>query len=336
MGGPLGFIDGGDTMGLMRAVHQIFYTQAAVGYMPGQMKCLQWRSVQLIASLLGKADGFRVFSEWSRRQIKSRMDEGPHKDPDRPRDLLDHFISMKEPDGRDATAPSVGAEVGNLIGAGADTAAVGMAVVMAQLVEHPEDQTRLRQEVDEAYEKAGLSGQDSAQFSLRELERLPFLNACVQEATRLCPSIVWQLPREAPEAGITIAGHYIPPGATLGMSPMAHNRSKEIFGDDADEWRPQRWLPAGEQVEGKATKSERQKRMDKYNVTVSGACTLNQFPTPLPLISPCQVSECSRLISDDLVFSLDMDPGSASDDISLQWRWSNSWDSLFANSSLSL
>lgn len=53
------------------------------------------------------------------------------------------------------------------------------------------------------------------------------------------------------------------------MSPMAHNLSTEIFGDDAGAWRPQRWLSAGEQVDGKAVKSERQRRMEKYNVTVS-------------------------------------------------------------------
>lgn len=275
MGGPIGFIDNGDATGLMKAVHQIFYVQSTAGYMPGQMMILQWRSVQAIADLLGLAKGFKLFREWSMKQVRIRMAEDPHKDSQRGKDLLDHFISMKEPDGSKANEPSVMAEVGNLIGAGADTAAVGMAVIIGQLVEHPDDLATLRREVDKAYEELNLSGQESAQMSLRELEKLPFLNACVQEATRLCPSIVWQLPREAPEAGITIAGHYIPPGATLGMSPMAHNRSKEIFGDDADEWRPQRWLLTEEQSDGVATKSEQQRKMDKYNVTVS----LPRFPS---------------------------------------------------------
>ncbi|KAK7720883.1 hypothetical protein SLS63_009666 [Diaporthe eres] len=281
MGGPIGFIDDGDKHGIMSAVHQIFYVAASGGYLPGQMMFLQWPSVQAIADFLGGAQGFKRFQVWSSQQVKSRMAEGDtQKDSKRGRDLLDHFISMKEPDGRQATEPSVMAEVGNLIGAGADTAAVGMAVVLGQLVEHPDDLARLRREVDEAYEAlAKTSGEGSAELSLREMEGLPFLSACVQEATRLCPSIVWQLPREAPETGITIAGHYIPPGATLGMSPMAHNRSREIFGDDADEWRPQRWLPEGDQVEGKATKSERQRRMDKFNVTVS-----YNFPLPRPMM----------------------------------------------------
>lgn len=276
MGGPIGFIDDGDSKGIMHAVHQIFYVAASAGHIPGKMMFLQWPSVQAVADLLGGAQGFKLFREWSTRQVRSRMAEEPQKDSSRGKDLLDHFISMKEPDGREATEPSVMAEVGNLIGAGADTAAVGMAVVLGQLVEHPDDLARLRQEVDKAYDELALSGQESAGLSLREMEKLPFLSACIQEATRLCPSIVWQLPREAPEAGITIAGYYIPPGAALGMSPMAHNRSKEIFGDDADEWRPQRWLPTVDQ-DGKPTKSERQRRMEKYNVTVSYS---HVFPRP--------------------------------------------------------
>lgn len=310
MGGPIGFIDDGDKHGIMSAVHQIFYVQAAGGYIPGQMLFLQRPSVQAIGELLGADQGFKRFQVWSNRQVKGRMAESPEKESQRRRDLLDHFISMKEPDGQKATELSVMAEVGNLIGAGADTAAVGMAVVMGQLVEHPDDLARLRREVDEAYEALATSGGGSAELSLRELEALPFLNACVQEATRLCPSIVWQLPREAPEAGITIAGHYIPPGVALGMSPIAHNRSKEIFGDDADEWRPQRWIPAGEQVEGKATKSERQRKMEKYNVTVS-----YNLPRPPPKL-PVTTREVKGMIIADNTWltcswnSSDMDRGS--------------------------
>ncbi|KAJ0123947.1 hypothetical protein J7T55_012419 [Diaporthe amygdali] len=267
MGGPIGFIEGGDTKGILHAVHQIFYVAASSGYLPGQMLWLQWPFVQIISDFFGAAQGFKLFQEWSKGQVRSRIAEGPPKSSQRPRDLLDHFISMKEPDGQSATEPSVLAEVGNLIGAGADTAAVGIAVVMAQLMERPEDLERLRREIDDAYAKVDLSSEDSTGLGVRELEKLPFLNACVQEATRLCPSILWQLPREAPEAGITIAGHYIPPSATLGMSPIAHNRSKEIFGDDADEWRPQRWVPAEVHGDGVATKSDRQRKMEKYNVT---------------------------------------------------------------------
>lgn len=302
----MGFIDDGDKHGILSAVHQIFYIQAAAGYMPGQMMFLQWSSVQALADLLGGAGGFKRFNKWSERQIKSRMAE-EEEDSKRGRDLLDHFISMKEPDGKKATQPSVMAEVGNLIGAGADTAAVGIAVVLGQLVEHPDDLATLRREVDEAYEALAASGQESAELNLREMERLPFLSACVQEATRMCPSIVWQLPREAPESGITIAGHYIPPSATLSMSPMAHNRSKEIFGDDADEWRPQRWLPVGDQVGGK---SERQRRMEKYNVTVSFSLSSFSAPVKSEFREGKRTTRKKLHMANVPVPSLDMDRGS--------------------------
>lgn len=122
------------------------------------------------------------------------MAEGPapqQRESKGGRHLLDHFISMKEPDGRQATEASVMAEVGNLIGAGADTAAVGIAVVLGQLAEHPGDLATLRREVDEAYESLATSGRsENAELALRELEALPFLSGCVHEGTRLCPSIV--------------------------------------------------------------------------------------------------------------------------------------------------
>ena len=75
------------------------------------------------------------------------MAEGEVKD--RTPDMLDHFISMKDPDGGQVSFPGVAVEGGNLIGAGADTTAIAIAVVVGQLLVHPEDLQRVRQEIDE-------------------------------------------------------------------------------------------------------------------------------------------------------------------------------------------
>jgi cytochrome P450 len=53
---------------------------------------------------------------------------------------------------------------------------------------------------------------------------------------------MFQLPRYVPPEGVTIAGSFIPGGYAVSISPRSHNRLKEIFGEDADEWRPERWL----------------------------------------------------------------------------------------------
>jgi cytochrome P450 len=64
----------------------------------------------------------------------------------------------------------------------------------------------------------------------------------VKEATRLLPSIVYQLLRHVPEQGLTVDGKFIPPSTPVGVSPIAQNRDPTIWGEDADVFRPERWL----------------------------------------------------------------------------------------------
>ena len=43
----------------------------------------------------------------------------------------------------------------------------------------------------------------------------------------------------------TILGKFIPKGTTIVMSPCATNMSKELWGDDADQFNPDRWMGPG-------------------------------------------------------------------------------------------
>jgi cytochrome P450 len=67
------------------------------------------------------------------------------------------------------------------------------------------------------------------------------LQAVVKEATRLLPSIVFQLLRHTPE-NFVVRGEHIPAGTSVGISPISQNRDRDIFGEDANEFRPERWL----------------------------------------------------------------------------------------------
>lgn len=283
MGKSMGFIESeSDVSGVIEAVHQTFWVASMAGYLPTQLRLLRLPPVAALMKWLGngQVDGLARFMVWAYEQIQIRKSERKSEGQSNSRDLLDNFFNMKEVDGSMAADSSILSEIGNIIGAGADTAAIGMAVVMGQLVLHPSDLRRVQQEIDEAHARLGLSGHEGATLRLNDLEQLPLLNACVNEATRMCPSILWQLPKEAPSAGITIAGYYIPPSATLGISPMAHNRAKDIFGDDADEWRPQRWLPVSIAKEG-GSSNERLRNMTKYNTTVSsGSGSMTSGPLP--------------------------------------------------------
>jgi cytochrome P450 len=50
--------------------------------------------------------------------------------------------------------------------------------------------------------------------------------------------------RVVPEEGMTLCGTFIPAGHWVGMNAAVVHFDKTIFGDDADQYRPERWLEA--------------------------------------------------------------------------------------------
>jgi cytochrome P450 len=97
---------------------------------------------------------------------------------------------------------------------------------------------RLQAEINEYYTTKNLT----TPITYAQCLELPFLQAVIKEAGRLHPSIMYQLPRYSPPEGITIDNHFLPAGTEIGMSPLSMNRDTAIFGVDADEFRPGRWM----------------------------------------------------------------------------------------------
>lgn len=77
-----------------------------------------------------------------------------------------------------------------------------------------------------------------------EASRMVYLQACMKEAMRLHPAVGQLLERVAPREGATIDGIWFPGGTIVGVNPWVVSRDKEVYGQDADEYRPDRWLEA--------------------------------------------------------------------------------------------
>jgi len=122
-------------------------------------------------------------------------------------------------------------------GAGADTTSIGMRSCLYYICTNPSVYTSLQKEIDDFYAANNLIDP----ITYTKTQNLPYLQAVIKEATRLLPSIVWQLLRYAPAGGLTVDGKFIPQGTSVGISPMAQNRDKLTWGDDADQFRPDRW-----------------------------------------------------------------------------------------------
>jgi cytochrome P450 len=128
--------------------------------------------------------------------------------------------------------------------AGSDSTAVVMRTVAYNLLAHPDCLRRVYNELLEAEEKGNLS---RPYPTWNEVNALPYLDACVNEAIRLHPPFCLPLERVVPAGGVTICGRYFEEGTVVGMNPYVVNRHRPTFGDDADCWRPDRWLGIDEQ-----------------------------------------------------------------------------------------
>ena len=104
-------------------------------------------------------------------------------------------------------------------------------------------------------EKAGRFSQPVPLYD--ESNELPYFKTCVNETLRLFPPTPIILPRVVGKGGITVAGTSLPEGTEIGANPWITNRNQDIFGQDAESFRPERWLEDDAKV----------KEMEKYNFT---------------------------------------------------------------------
>jgi cytochrome P450 len=122
--------------------------------------------------------------------------------------------------------------------AGSDTTAVAMKTLWFNLLLHPATMNRLREEL-QVQQQSKLSRLSPA---WSEISELPYLSACVNEALRIHPPFCLPFERVVPAEGLVIGGHLFPGGTVIGMNPWVVNRDGPTFGEDANTWRPERWL----------------------------------------------------------------------------------------------
>lgn len=123
------------------------------------------------------------------------------------------------------------------LAAGHETTASAMSWAIYCLCKHPSTQTRLRTEL-----RTHLPAltDPTASISSTDIDRLPYLNAVLQETMRIFPPVPLTMRETALDT--TICGAHIPRGTTVVICPWAVNTSTHLWGADAREFNPERWL----------------------------------------------------------------------------------------------
>ncbi|CCM01003.1 uncharacterized protein FIBRA_03051 [Fibroporia radiculosa] len=145
------------------------------------------------------------------------------------------------------------AQMSTLVLAATDTTSNTLARIIEILAEHPDVQEKLRAEVLDAH--AGES------LVYDELDQLPLLDSVCRETLRLNPPAVFStrvasrdtiLPLAEPIVGVDgslISDIPVVKGTEVIIGILGCNARKELWGEDAHEWKPERWLaPLPEKV----------------------------------------------------------------------------------------
>ncbi|KAI0355873.1 cytochrome P450 [Trametes cingulata] len=139
------------------------------------------------------------------------------------------------------------AQMSTITIAAVDTTSSALSMILFLLAQHVDVQTRLREELHAACHE----GRD---LEYDELVSLPYLDAVCRETLRLYPMAPYRfretredvvLPLSEPvrgRDGTLISEIPLPKDTTVFVGILSVNRNKAIWGPDAHEWKPERWL----------------------------------------------------------------------------------------------
>lgn len=130
-------------------------------------------------------------------------------------------------------------ELMNVLLAGRDTTASLLSNMFFMLAKHPHTWAKLQAEV------ATLEGRVPTYGELRNFK---YLKCCVNESLRIHPVVPTNVREAMKDTVLPLGGGpdgrspvFVPKGTRIGYSPYAMHRRKDLYGPDADEFRPERW-----------------------------------------------------------------------------------------------
>ncbi|CAO2654611.1 Nn.00g113440.m01.CDS01 [Neocucurbitaria sp. VM-36] len=163
-------------------------------------------------------------------------------------DAVQYWFKQHEKHPDKLTVRDIGTQALAAVGAGSDTVSAGIQAFVYYMIRHPDAWERAHAEVRDAT-KNGICKDRVVSYA--DSQQLPFVQACVKEALRVFGPVPMGLPRVAPKGGLTIGDRTLPEGTIVSVSPWVIHHSKELWGEDAHEFNPDRWF------EGDATEKEK-------------------------------------------------------------------------------
>lgn len=171
-----------------------------------------------------------------------RAHEKGHHD-DRP-DFLTRFIAAKEKYPETMTDRRIATFTNTNISAGSDTTAIALREIVYRLLSHLGALERFLGELSTVLQVRPEDADRQKPVTWLEGQSMTFFQAMVKECLRLHPPLGQLVPRKVPDGGIEICGRFIPGGTEVGCNAWTVHRDVKVYGQDAHEFNPERWLNA--------------------------------------------------------------------------------------------
>ncbi|KAI0400645.1 cytochrome P450 [Xylaria palmicola] len=152
-------------------------------------------------------------------------------------DMLDEWIK------HGMTRRECELELAIQVPAGSETSTTAIRGIMLHLLSSPLSYQKLQDEIMASIRERRISNP----ITNEEAKGLPYLQAVINEGLRMIPPAVTGFPKRVPAGGDVLCGRFVPEGTDIFVNLWSMLRNKEVFGADAEIFRPERFLECGEE-----------------------------------------------------------------------------------------
>ncbi|KXH25220.1 hypothetical protein CSIM01_04164 [Colletotrichum simmondsii] len=234
LGQRFGCLDtGSDRLGIFASQHVYLKYCAMVGIEHELHGTLDWILSKLPPGQLMNGVNFTA-EQLKKGRTRFDMEKGS---PDR-QDFMSKLFRLHHENPDKFPESAVFTTCMTNIGAGSDTTSISLCAVIYDLASHPRVLQRLREDIDAKFAEL-----DNPEFiPFKDAQAMSFLQACIKESLRLHPATGLPLARVVPKGGVNLLGRDFNEGCVVGVNTWVLHRNKDVFGADADEYRPDRWF----------------------------------------------------------------------------------------------
>ncbi|CAI7625126.1 unnamed protein product [Penicillium pancosmium] len=262
-----------DIDGIVAYLSWLFLYVAPIGQIPFLDRLLLKNPIYLKLSQWGFIDATFPVARFAGNRMAERMPELANGDLKpvagaKSLDLLSKFMAAHQSHPEFMSETLVQTMAVSMAFAGSETTAISLSAVFYFLLKTPKALARLQAEIDQAGRDGAFADSETGLVTWHESQRLPYLDACIKEAFRLHPAAGLPLERVVPEGGADIAGHFVQGGTIVGCSAWLIHMDKGVFGDDAEIYRPERWLHNEELCKTEIGKQGEESRVKEMNGTM--------------------------------------------------------------------